>query len=266
MKTSQVVRLLMFVVCFLVSHQLYAGDNHSHTTNTCADMYSCVTHTRLFAHASAHRTTLVHGTPVVYVSIDKRHVPRGSTVWHYYRTVTQHHPISFDTYTRLFYTLNKQGAARLVGKYGWRALKHADVRVPVWSAVHTSPTATATRATPVTRIHTVLSRKSAVTATTPNMRSLIKTSFAHTPILIKIASCESGMVHYRTGGTVLQGRQDPDDTGVMQINKRFHLATAQRMGLNIYNVHDNITYAKYLYKTQGTRPWKASQGCWGTRA
>jgi hypothetical protein len=62
---------------------------------------------------------------------------------------------------------------------------------------------------------------------------------------------------------VVQGRQVPEDTGVMQINKTYHAKTAAKLGLNLDKLDDNLAYAKYLYDTQGVQPWSASEPCWG---
>ncbi|MFW6209898.1 MAG: hypothetical protein ACOC4E_00200, partial [Patescibacteria group bacterium] len=59
------------------------------------------------------------------------------------------------------------------------------------------------------------------------------------------------------------GRVDPADTGVMQINKRYHLKTATAMELNLHDIYHNMAYARHLYEEQGTQPWSASMPCWG---
>jgi hypothetical protein len=61
---------------------------------------------------------------------------------------------------------------------------------------------------------------------------------------------------------VLKGRVDSADTGVMQINKRYHEKTASAMNLNLEDIYNNMEYARYLYETQGTQPWSASSACW----
>lgn len=86
--------------------------------------------------------------------------------------------------------------------------------------------------------------------------------FGENHIMIKIASCESSLEHLKEDGTVITGHVDKDDTGLFQINLRFHQETAESMGLNVFEVNDNIAYASYLYETQGTKPWNASKSCW----
>lgn len=99
--------------------------------------------------------------------------------------------------------------------------------------------------------------------TTQEVEQVVQEYFADIPIMAEIARCESTYRHYLDDGEVLQGRVDPADTGVMQINKRYHLSTAEELGLDLENIYDNMTYARYLYERQGTQPWSASAPCWG---
>lgn len=82
------------------------------------------------------------------------------------------------------------------------------------------------------------------------------------PILKKIASCESQNRQFDATGAVLRGRVNNQDVGFMQINEKYHLGTATKLGLNIYTLEGNINYAKYLYRTQGVKPWIHSSSCW----
>ncbi|MAZ29778.1 hypothetical protein CL655_00655 [bacterium] len=81
--------------------------------------------------------------------------------------------------------------------------------------------------------------------------------------MIQVARCESTFTHTLADGSVLKGRVDNRDTGVMQINTYYHGATMERMGLNVYDLKDNMAYARHLYETQGLQPWSASRPCWG---
>jgi len=96
-----------------------------------------------------------------------------------------------------------------------------------------------------------------------NTEIIVREYFKDIPIMIQVARCESTFRHTLADGTVLRGFIDNDDTGVMQINKRYHLATAIAMGLDLENIYDNMAYARYLYERQGTQPWNASRPCWG---
>jgi hypothetical protein len=92
--------------------------------------------------------------------------------------------------------------------------------------------------------------------------AVVRAYFADVPVMIQIARCESHFRHYLADGTVLHGRVDNADTGVMQINKRYHQKAATAMGLNLDDIYGNMAYARHLYETQGTRPWNASAPCW----
>jgi hypothetical protein len=90
----------------------------------------------------------------------------------------------------------------------------------------------------------------------------VREYFNDIPMMIEVAFCESTFRHTLADGSVLRGRVDPADTGVMQINKRYHLDAANAMNLNLDNLYDNMTYARYLYEKQGLQPWNASAPCW----
>ena len=91
---------------------------------------------------------------------------------------------------------------------------------------------------------------------------MVRSYFSDIPVMIQIARCESQFRHTLADGTVLHGSVDPADTGVMQINTRFHSEKARELGLNLKDFHDNMAYARNLYERQGTRPWTASAACW----
>ncbi len=61
---------------------------------------------------------------------------------------------------------------------------------------------------------------------------------------------------------VLKGEITPLDRGVMQINLHYHEDTAEKMGLNLHNIDDNVAYARYLYEKSGAKPWMSSSACW----
>ena len=76
-----------------------------------------------------------------------------------------------------------------------------------------------------------------------------------------IAYCESGGKHFGDDGEVLKGKQVLSDRGKFQINALYHNGKAIEMGLDLLDEEDNETYARYLYETQGLKPWKASTKC-----
>jgi hypothetical protein len=95
-----------------------------------------------------------------------------------------------------------------------------------------------------------------------NTETIVREYFSDIPVMIEIARCESTFRHTLSDGSVLRGQVDPADTGVMQINKRYHQATANAMNLNLDTIYDNMAYARHLYETQGLQPWRASSACW----
>lgn len=86
--------------------------------------------------------------------------------------------------------------------------------------------------------------------------------FEDAPIMKKIAYCESRYRQFNEDGSVLRGRANSQDVGVMQINEKYHLAASQRLEYNIYTLEGNMEYARHLYETQGVRPWIHSSHCW----
>jgi hypothetical protein len=98
---------------------------------------------------------------------------------------------------------------------------------------------------------------------TVNTEQIVRSYFEDIPIMIQIARCESTFRHTLEDGSVLKGRVDPADTGVMQINKRYHEKTATTMNLDLNDIQHNMQYARFLYENQGTQPWSASSPCWG---
>ncbi len=91
---------------------------------------------------------------------------------------------------------------------------------------------------------------------------VVRSYFSDIPVMIQIARCESTFRHTLADGTVLRGRVDSADTGVMQINQRYHGEKARELGLDLTDIYDNMAYARDLYERQGTKPWKASAPCW----
>lgn len=96
-----------------------------------------------------------------------------------------------------------------------------------------------------------------------NTEAVVRSYFRDIPIMAEIARCESTFRHKLEDGSILRGRVDPADTGVMQINKRYHQAAADAMELNLEDLYENMAYARFLYEKQGTQPWNASLPCWG---
>lgn len=95
-----------------------------------------------------------------------------------------------------------------------------------------------------------------------NVEKFVKDYFADIPNLSRIAFCESTYRHYDKYGHVLKGKVDSRDVGVMQINLYYHAETAEKLGLDLYDIDDNVAYARYLYERDSSKPWNASKHCW----
>ncbi len=105
-------------------------------------------------------------------------------------------------------------------------------------------------------------KEASADASTLNEEKIVRSYFRDLPIMVQIARCESTFTHTLADGSILRGRVDSADTGVMQINRRYHEKTAVAMDLNLNDIYHNMAYARYLYETQGTQPWSASSPCW----
>jgi len=101
------------------------------------------------------------------------------------------------------------------------------------------------------------------TETLASTEAVVREYFSDIPVMIQVARCESTFRHTLADGTVLRGHVDNRDTGVMQINLGYHGETAEKLGLDMEDLYDNMAYARDLYERQGTQPWSASRPCWG---
>jgi hypothetical protein len=102
-----------------------------------------------------------------------------------------------------------------------------------------------------------------VAMTSMDTEAIVREYFSDIPVMIQVARCESTFRHTLEDGTVLKGKVDGRDTGVMQINTFYHGAQAAELGLDLEVLEDNMAYARTLYERQGTQPWSASSPCWG---
>ena len=111
---------------------------------------------------------------------------------------------------------------------------------------------------------TTTNNTAVVTVTTDRktIEKYLRENYADTPILVDIARCESTFSHYDKNGDIVRGKANSNDVGVMQINEKYHLETAEKLGYDIHTVEGNVGYAKYLYKKYGAEPWSASSKCW----
>jgi hypothetical protein len=95
-----------------------------------------------------------------------------------------------------------------------------------------------------------------------NVERFINDYFADIPVLADIAKCESHYRHLNSSGDILKGKENRYDRGVMQINVLYHAKTAEKLGLDVHNLDDNVAYARYLYEREGAKPWMSSSACW----
>lgn len=95
-----------------------------------------------------------------------------------------------------------------------------------------------------------------------NVEKFLNDYFADMPLMAKIARCESRNRHYNSKGNVLRGEKNTYDRGVMQINILYHEETAEKMGLDLHDLDDNVAFARYLYEKYGAKPWMSSSACW----
>lgn len=95
---------------------------------------------------------------------------------------------------------------------------------------------------------------SAEKETPAEIEKIVTTTFAEDPVMITIAKCESSFRQFLASGNVL--RASGRYIGIFQIDEIIHANAAQNLGFDIYTVQGNIGYAQYLYKNEGSTPWR----------
>jgi len=80
--------------------------------------------------------------------------------------------------------------------------------------------------------------------------------------LLAVASCEGKWRQWEEDGTPLKGDINPLDTGVFQVNLKYHGERAKELGIDLGSLQGNTDYALLLYKEQGLTPWNWSKHCW----
>jgi len=108
----------------------------------------------------------------------------------------------------------------------------------------------------------IVEGKALMASSNASVETHVREYFKETPILAKIAYCESRFRQYDEKGNLLRGELTPKDVGVMQINEYYHGDTADKLGINVHTLEGNLAYAKWLYEREGTQPWASSQKCW----
>jgi hypothetical protein len=99
--------------------------------------------------------------------------------------------------------------------------------------------------------------------TAQTAQQYVESYFSDIPVMIDIARCESHFRQYDEKGNVHRGEVNNLDVGIMQVNEYYHSATAEKLGLDLYTMQGNVSYARYLYEKEGTAPWNSSKPCWG---
>ena len=102
----------------------------------------------------------------------------------------------------------------------------------------------------------------------PNERvdQAVREYFRGTPVMVRIAKCESGFKHFDPDEpNGLNNNPSPSSSaaGIFQILLKTHGPKARGMGLDLRTVNGQLGYARYLYRHNGTRDWKATRKCWG---
>lgn len=119
------------------------------------------------------------------------------------------------------------------------------------------------------KIATVLSLAlTTATYANPNrgVEQQVRTYFKDAPVMVRIAKCESGFLHYDPKRpSRLRKNPDPRSSasGVFQILLKTHGPDARKLGFDITTIKGQLGYAKHLYKQRGTRDWNESRACWG---
>lgn len=86
------------------------------------------------------------------------------------------------------------------------------------------------------------------------------------PVMLAIANCEStGYIHWENGELRPNSEGKSSAAGVFQVLLNLHAEEIRRLGLDMNNIDDYMTFVKYLQKSQGYGAWKASKHCWGKR-
>ena len=81
-----------------------------------------------------------------------------------------------------------------------------------------------------------------------NLDQKVKSFADDKPLMVEISYCESRFRQYDKDGSVLRGIQNNKDVGLFQINEKYHLERAKKMGYDIYSPEGYMAYARLLFK------------------
>lgn len=94
-------------------------------------------------------------------------------------------------------------------------------------------------------------------------KAIVKPAPALPQALLDISKCESGNRQFNADGSVLRGRENPDDVGQWQINETYWLEKSRELGFDIYSQSGNEKMALWIYTKYGAKPWSWSAFCHG---
>jgi len=103
---------------------------------------------------------------------------------------------------------------------------------------------------------------SLATTTVTASTTIVQTP-VQSPVLDRIAQCESGGHQYAPSGQVLMkpNTNGTIDVGKYQINSVW-FKKATELGYNLTNEADNKAMAEWIYQNKGTGDWASSAHCW----
>lgn len=82
------------------------------------------------------------------------------------------------------------------------------------------------------------------------------------PVMQRIAKCESGGQHYKNGQVIFNANTNGTvDIGYLQINSVWN-KKATELGLDLTKEKDNKKFGQWLYENRGTEDWYSSKACW----
>jgi hypothetical protein len=109
----------------------------------------------------------------------------------------------------------------------------------------------------------------ALTYSTSRVEAVMTTVVADSPVLNRIADCESGngtpgsAIHFKNGQVLLKANTNGTvDIGKYQVNLTYWGKKATELGLDLTKEADNKKMAEWIYLNKGTTDWSASQKCW----
>lgn len=95
--------------------------------------------------------------------------------------------------------------------------------------------------------------------TPPNaeVEAKVREYFADIPVMIDVAKCETNFRQFKADDSTLH---DATGTyvGVYQIDEKLHFMNAWGLNMNLYTLEGNMAYARHLYNSKGSAPWR---GC-----